>query len=428
MIEKLKASVTKEILLLIRDKTGLAVLFIMPMVLIFVMTLIQDSAFRSMNENGIPVVFVNEDMDSLGFSIQRGLQDNPLCKINNGDPSIIYTSEQANQAVSKGEFILGIIVPANATKSIQNHVKKMVENVLNPESVANDNASEIVEIKILIDPVANKSFVNSIVSNIREFISELKMQLMFETFSNEMSQFLPSDTEKPDNNYKQTQIVKFQEVYATNKAEEIKPNAVQHNVPAWSVFAVFFIVLPLTAGIIKEKGEGSIFRIYTMPTPYALVLTGKILVYVVICLIQFILMFCVGLFLLPLLGLPILNLGESIAGIFIVCIASAFAATGFGVMVGTLARTEPQGAIMGSLSVLLLSALGGIWVPSYIMPDLMQKISAFSPLNWGLAGFYELFLRNGGPADVILPSLKLFIFFVLTLSIAIFYNKYKRSS
>jgi ABC-2 type transport system permease protein len=243
-----------------------------------------------------------------------------------------------------------------------------------------------------------------------------------------MSQFLPSDTEKPDNNYKQTQIVKFQEEYATNKAEEIKPNAVQHNVPAWSVFAVFFIVLPLTAGIVKEKGEGSIFRIYTMPTPYSLVLTGKILVYVVICSIQFILMFCVGLFLLPLLGLPILNMGESVAGIFLICIASAFAATGFGVMVGTLARTEPQGAIMGSLSVLLLSALGGIWVPSYIMPDFMQKISAFSPLNWGLAGFYELFLRNGGFTNVVLPALKLFIFFILTISIAIFYNKYKRSS
>jgi ABC-2 type transport system permease protein len=428
MIQKLRASVTKEILLLLRDKTGLAVLFIMPMVLIFVMTLIQDSAFRSMNENGIPVVFVNEDMDSLGFSIQRSLQDNPLCRINNGNPNIVYSAEQANQAVSKGEYILGIIVPANATKSIRNHVKKMVENVLNPEAAANDSASEMVEIKILIDPVANKSFVNSIVSNIREFISELKMQLMFETFSNEMSQFLPSDTEKPDNNYKQTQIVKFQEEYATNKAEEIKPNAVQHNVPAWSVFAVFFIVLPLTAGIVKEKGEGSIFRIYTMPTPYSLVLTGKILVYVVICSIQFILMFCVGLFLLPLLGLPILNMGESVAGIFLICIASAFAATGFGVMVGTLARTEPQGAIMGSLSVLLLSALGGIWVPSYIMPDFMQKISAFSPLNWGLAGFYELFLRNGGFTNVVLPALKLFIFFILTISIAIFYNKYKRSS
>jgi ABC-2 type transport system permease protein len=62
------------------------------------------------------------------------------------------------------------------------------------------------------------------------------------------------------------------------------------------------------------------------------------------------------------------------------------------------------------------------------MPDFMQKISAFSPLNWGLAGFYELFLRNGGFTNVVLPALKLFIFFILTISIAIFYNKYKRSS
>lgn len=66
MISKLLATVRKEALLLLRDeKVGLSILFIMPMVLILVMTLIQDAAFRTMNEKGIPVVIVNEDNDSL---------------------------------------------------------------------------------------------------------------------------------------------------------------------------------------------------------------------------------------------------------------------------------------------------------------------------------------------------------------------------
>ena len=47
MLHKLLATVKKEVLLLLRDKVGLSILFIMPMVLIFVMTLVQDSAFKT---------------------------------------------------------------------------------------------------------------------------------------------------------------------------------------------------------------------------------------------------------------------------------------------------------------------------------------------------------------------------------------------
>ncbi|MBL0199405.1 MAG: hypothetical protein IPP81_04300 [Chitinophagaceae bacterium] len=58
-------------LLLLRDRVGLSVLFLMPVALILVMTLIQDSAFKSITEKGIPVVFINDDNDSLGYLIKK---------------------------------------------------------------------------------------------------------------------------------------------------------------------------------------------------------------------------------------------------------------------------------------------------------------------------------------------------------------------
>jgi len=148
---------------------------------------------------------------------------------------------------------------------------------------------------------------------------------------------------------------------------------------------------------------------------------------VIVCLIQFLLMLSVGLVFLPMLGLPKLVLGSSFAGIFILTLATSFAATGYGVMVGTLATTEHQAAIMGSLSILLLSALGGIWVPSYVMPEVMRNISTWSPLNWSLSGFYKLFLRGAGIADVLGDSLKLIAFFIGTMAIAYIANREKRT-
>ena len=423
---KLLAMVKKEILLLLRDKVGLSVLFLMPVALILVMTLVQDSAFKTINEKGIPIVFVNDDNDSLGILIKQGLLNNELCFLSDSIDGKPASSELARKAVSEGKFLIGIIIPKGATAAIRKNVSALVSETLNGEDSL-PTLQDSVEITILIDPVAKKSFLNAVTSNLREFISEVKTKIMFQTFSEQVAEVIPDKKNAPKKSYEKSQIIRYKEIYASTASEQIVPNAVQHNVPAWTIFAMFFIAIPLSGSILKEKTEGSVFRLHTMPTPFLLLVNGKIIVYVLVCLIQFLLMLAVGQYLLPTMGLPALVLGNSMLGIFILTLATSFAATGFGVMVGTLATTEHQAAIMGSLSILLLSALGGIWVPSYVMPEVMRNISAFSPLNWSLEGFYKLFLRGGGVADILIDAVKLMTFFFATMAISYLANRKKRT-
>ncbi|MEQ1554618.1 MAG: ABC transporter permease [Ferruginibacter sp.] len=430
MISKLIASVKKEALLLLRDRVGLSILFIMPMVLIFVMTLIQDAAFKTINEKGIPIVFVNNDNDSLGNQIANGLMHNDLCSYNDSINGKLATAELAQKAVADGKFLVGVVIPKGATEAIRKSVTNLVNQTLdnsNLKASTNIAISDSVEITILIDPVAKKSFINSVTSNLHEFISEIKTKIMFQTFSEQIADVIPDKKNAPKSAYSQTQIIKYKEVYASKNEDKIIPNAVQHNVPAWAIFAMFFIAIPLSGSIMKEKNEGSVFRLHTMPSSYLLLVNGKIIVYVLVCMLQFLLMLTVGLYFLPMLGLPKLVLGNSYFAIFLLTMATAFAATGYGVMVGTLASTEHQAAIMGSLSILLLSALGGVWVPSYVMPEVMRNISAFSPLNWALSGFYKLFLRGGNVSHIIYDVLKLMFFFFVTMIIAHFAHTKKRT-
>ena len=430
MMIKLLATVKKEILLLWRDKVGLSILFLMPMALIFVMTLIQDSAFKTMNEKGIPIIFVNNDHDSLGILIEQGLRNNDICTFYDSIDGKPATTELAQKAVSEGKFLVGIVIPKGATDAIRKNVTQLVSETLNGEDSAQKNKiqlSDSVEITILIDPIAKKSFLISVTSSLHEFISEVKTKIMFQTFSDQIAEVIPDKQNAPKNSYQKSQIIKYKEVYASKSEDKIVPNAVQHNVPAWTIFAMFFIAIPLSGSIMKEKTEGSVFRLHTMPTPYLLLINGKIIVYVMVCLIQFLLMLSVGQVFLPMLGLPALVLGNSLMGIFILTLATAFAATGYGVMVGTLATTEHQAAIMGSLSILLLSALGGIWVPSYVMPEVMRNISAWSPLNWSLEGFYKLFLRGGSAGDILPDAFKLIAFFFVTMTISAIANRKKRT-
>lgn len=430
MMHKLLATVKKEALLLLRDKVGLSILFLMPMVLIFVMTLIQDSAFKTINEKGIPVIYVNNDNDSLGILIKQGLESNDLIALSDSIDGLPATAELAQKAVSEGRFLIGIVIPKAATEAIRKNVSQLVNETLNGEDTMDKKILPLpdsVEISILIDPVAKRSFLISITSNLREFISEVKTKIMFQSFAGQVAEVIPDKSNTPKNTYQRSQIIKYKEVYASGSEEKIVPNAVQHNVPAWTIFAMFFIAIPLSGSIMKEKNEGSVFRLHTMPTPYLLLVNGKIIVYVIVCQIQFLLMLSVGQIFLPMLGLPALVLGNSLMGIFVLTMATAFAATGYGVLVGTLASTEHQAAIMGSLTIILLSALGGIWVPSYVMPEVMRNISAWSPLNWSLEGFYKLFLRGGGVTDILTDALKLIAFFILTMAISSIANRKKRT-
>ena len=75
---------------------------------------------------------------------------------------------------------------------------------------------------------------------------------------------------------------------------------------------------------------------------------------------------------------------------------------------------------------LIFSAIGGIWVPAYVMPSIMRTISEISPLKWAMDGFYGLFLRGEGFVDIIPHFFKLAVFFAVCLLIAIRVQSRKR--
>jgi iron-sulfur cluster repair di-iron protein len=83
-------------------------------------------------------------------------------------------------------------------------------------------------------------------------------------------------------------------VTQTDAAEKNQPgialNAVQHNVPAWSMFAMFFILFPLAGNFIKEREEGSMLRLRLISGSQFPVISGKFIFYLVVCLLQLVLM------------------------------------------------------------------------------------------------------------------------------------------
>jgi ABC-2 type transport system permease protein len=145
-----------------------------------------------------------------------------------------------------------------------------------------------------------------------------------------------------------------------------------------------------------------------------------------VALIQFAIMLLMGMYVLPYFGLESLNPGTSFPALFILALSCAFAAIGYGIAIGNLARTDQQSSVFGAISVVIMAAVGGVWVPSFLMSDVMKNISLLSPMHWGLSGFYDIFLRDAGVVAILPESAALFGFGAVCFALAVGYNhKYR---
>ncbi|WP_264525880.1 ABC transporter permease [Flavobacterium sp. N502536] len=428
MVYKIWMSVVKEFLLLKRDLGGLIILFIMPLVLVITVTLIQDSTFKTVSDTKIQILLVDNDKGTVSKTVFDNLEKSQLFSVVTQIDHKPITEEMAKEAVYKGKFQLAIVIPEKLSVDLQTKIDQNVENIVSKMGLTETDTTvqtakpKIIkekEVKLYFDPAVQMSFKNAVMSSIDKMISQIETKSIYTTFQNQLGE--------GNAEFEQKSFITFKEIIPKINNKEVRPNSVQHNVPAWTLFAIFFIVIPLSINIVKEKSQGTFVRLLTNPVSNLVVIIGKTITYSAICMIQFYMMVAVAIFLFPHIGLPPLNVEGHLFLMSVVALFSGFAAIGFGILLGTIASTQEQSAPFGATSVIILAAIGGIWVPVFAMPNIMQIIAKSSPMNWGLEAFYDVLLRNVSFLEIIPKISLLFLFFIITTSIALFYDKKKRT-
>jgi ABC-2 type transport system permease protein len=186
-----------------------------------------------------------------------------------------------------------------------------------------------------------------------------------------------------------------------------RPSSVQQNVPAWLIFGMFFVVMPMSALFIVERRDGTLARLASQRVPFALVLAGKVAPFFAVNLVQTVLMLAAGVTLVPWLGGEALALPARWDLLAAVATCTSFAAIGWALLVAVSARTMEQATVIGGVGNLLAAAIGGIMVPRFVMPPAMQQATELSPMAWALDGFHAVILRHGAAPDIALSCLKL---------------------
>lgn len=419
LLYHIATSTWKEARLLMRDKIGLLVMFMMPAILVVITTLVQENVMEMSGEKQTRILFLDQDGSQIGSKLRQALLATGRITLVELDHEK-QTADEALFMVQEGDYQLCIIVPVNATENL----KKRIQLLFNTPAPVAEEKELTDKLSVYFDPGVLPGFRSSILSVLQMAVSGVEMDMKLAAFEKRSKKLIQQVNllMKMQGKTFDLGLEKLKQPVLTLTETDVggeklvKPlSAVQHNIPSWSLFGLFFTAIPLAGSLLLERNSGIWRRLLTMPVSPIILLIGKIIAYIGVCFSQLLLIVVIGRFLFPYLGLPAFTIGSDLLPLIVITLCCSLAACGYGIFLGSACSTMEQASMFGSISIVIAAALGGTMVPTHAMPTVMQKISVLSPLNWGLEAFQDILIRGHGLMDITSNLAMLLLFFLAAL-------------
>ncbi len=159
-------------------------------------------------------------------------------------------------------------------------------------------------------------------------------------------------------------------------------------VPAFIVMFAFFLVNIMASSFINERALGTLRRIQASRISPVQLLLGKTLPFFFVSIAQSCLLFLSGRLMFG------MSWGTDPWMLLPVILTTSMSATGLGLLLATVIRTESQVASYSTFVVVVLAGISGCYMPRDWLPDLMQKVSLATPHAWALIAYQELLTRD----------------------------------
>lgn len=173
-------------------------------------------------------------------------------------------------------------------------------------------------------------------------------------------------------------------------------------------FLMLFMFMKATSGLAQineDKMKNIYTRIFIAPVKEWQYYLANILSVMVSLLAQII---------LSLLGIKLLgtiNLGVTYIQMFIILSVASLIAVSIGVLCNSLGNAEGESSILSNAIVTPFLLLGGAFVPVDFFPDIINKISYFTPVRWLVESIISL--QNGMKFKVVVPYLGIALLFAV---------------
>ncbi len=371
--------IKKEVVEISREPSAILLLIVMPIVFILIMSLAMQPLYQSHTKFRIRIFVTDHDNspESKKFiSLIKNLSNMELLELEKNLPV-----ESVTKLVAGGDYKFILVLNRGFSAYI-----KDLNQVPVPQPV-----------NMIIDPAIQ--MLNQLV---------VRNQLEFELIKLRIVNFLDKNEEVlPYVGLTKERMLKsieggIEPSFAyKNKRDTLLPSAAQQNVPGWLVFAMYYIVVPISTIFLTEKSNGTLMRIRSINVNPGFLIFGKMFSYYFICMMMAVCMLAVGVYIVPLLGGDTISLGHSYTGLFVIASCVSLNAISYGLLISSLSKNIISAISFGAVTNIVFAGIGGLMVPKFVMPGVMQQLSNISIMSWGLDGFLGIMLRGGSVIDIL---------------------------
>jgi len=184
---KFWASIRKEFLQLIGDRVGITLLFAMPLILVFIISIIQDSAYKLVNENQIALLVSNVDKGVQGDKLTDALESSGLFRVRL--VSDMDTSDLKESLVG-GDELLGLYIPPKFSERLELSAGQTTSKMLSEFGML--DSTEITQklpngtLHFYNDPVLQENYTFSVKNMIGSYMSAIETEMMLEQLYGDM--------------------------------------------------------------------------------------------------------------------------------------------------------------------------------------------------------------------------------------------------
>lgn len=412
-MKKILALTWKDLKIFLKDRGGIVLIFVQPFMFILVISYALSGAF-SAAEHPIQILAVNQDAGTQAATLLDRLKEMKAFSVETSWEGHVLTLQEAERLIIERKRAFALIFPPNFSAVLE-------EESGTPQGLT-------TKVLLIVDPNATKQIAELVLGSIQGLLERAsytaKIPKGVEDFftplgdqtSTKNSESLGAGLDEPGSRglrEQRTPAVTLERIAPTGMYVKKLPDVYQQNVPGYTVYGIFWIVNLLAVSVLREKREGTFRRLLVAPVSRMVMLIGKWIPYYVINIVQIVIMLGVSSVLFN------MSLGHSAAGLVIVSLAAAATATGLGVLVATLARTEAQISGLTVLLLLTLSVLGGCFIPRFIMPEWLQTLGQITPHAWALDAYQDLLVRGYDFWDVLPKVGVLGVFAVIFFGIGV---------
>lgn len=422
MIIPFRALVRKDLQLFFVDRRALLMSFAIPIVIGSFFGYVLGGAGDRPNQSKIAVLTVDQDHSAISSEIVSRLSGELALDVK---PS---TSGEARALVRKGTAYVAVIIPPNFGQDAAR---------------AFFGPRQKPEIDVLFDPshTAERAMVTGILAgdvmqsvSKEMFTGQTGRKMVKDSLAQvEQSPVLPVEDKKPLEdllrsvdrwNQQSNQNVAggvsrgLSMPYTTREEavtarQNVKYNGYAHAFAGMVVQFVLFLGIDVGIGLLQQRQRGLWKRFRAAPLSRGLLLGSRAFSAAILA---FLVVQVNFLFARLVFGVRVEG---SILGFLGISAAFALMTAGFGMLVATLGKTPEATRGLSIFATLIVVMLSGAWIPMFLFPQWLQKLTLVVPTRWAMDGLEAMTWRGLGLQAALAPIAVLLLFAALFGALAV---------